>query len=204
VKVLAEDADREKAAREMAVKTAKEKIKAIDATEKKAATAEKARSLAKKRFAELLAKQNEMDVKLAEAVSLNTAQAEELVDLRAALEAWEEKWYNERFTDAENFADLVVNQARRLGFEASWFTALQTLGVLEDSPLRDPGQIPFPSSTLATQNPSVPIDEEETTSIRELVEQIDAHVELDNMEATSIPRVGDQPGRNLLTPATDQ
>ena len=86
MKELAEDAEREKAARETAVKTAKEKIKAIDATEKKAAAAEKARSLAKKRSTELLAKQNETDVKLAEAVSLNTAQAEELADLRAALE----------------------------------------------------------------------------------------------------------------------
>ena len=97
-----------------------------------------------------------------------------------------------------------MNQARRLGFEASWFAALQTLGVLEDSPLRDPGQIPFPSSTPTTQNPSVPIDEEETMSINELVEQIDAHVELDDMEATSIPHVGDQPGGNLLSPAADQ
>ena len=48
------------------------------------------------------------------------------------------------------------------------------------------------------------IDEEEMTSMRELVEQIDAHVELDEMEATSIPRVGDQPGGDLFSPATDQ
>ena len=68
---------------------------------------------------------------------------------------------------------------------------MQVAGVLEDSPLRDPGQIPFPISTPAVQNPPVPIDEEETASMRELVEQIDAHVELDDMEATNIPRVGD-------------
>ena len=103
-----------------------------------------------KRSTELLAKQNETDLKLAEAVSLNTAQAEELADLRVALEAYEEKWYNEGFADAENSVEPVVNQARRLGFEAGWFAALQALGVLEDSPLRDPGQISFPSSTPAT------------------------------------------------------
>ena len=50
----------------------------------------------------------------------------------------------------------------------------------------------------------MPIDEEQTASIRELVEQIDAHVQLDDMEATSTPRVGDQPGGDLLHPATDQ
>ena len=97
------------AARETAIKTAKEKIKVADTAEKKAATAEKARALAEKRSAELLAKQNETDMKLAEAISLNAAQAEELADLRAALEACEEKWYNEGFTDTENYVELVVN-----------------------------------------------------------------------------------------------
>jgi len=110
---------------------------------------EKARALAEKRSTELLAKQNEANLKLAEAVSLNTAQAEELVYLRATLEACEEKWYNEGFANAENSVEPVMNQARRLGFEVGWFVALQALGVLKDS---------------------VPIDEEKMVSIRELME----------------------------------
>ena len=109
MKELSEDANREKAARETTVKTTKEKIKAVDTAKKKAATAEKARALAEKRSTELLAKQNETDLKLAEAVSLNTAQVEELADLRAALEAYEEKWYNEGFANAKNSAELVMN-----------------------------------------------------------------------------------------------
>jgi len=56
-----------------------------------------------------------------------------------ALEACEEKWYNERFADAENFVEPIVNQAWRLGFEADWFAALQAMAVPEDSPLRDLG-----------------------------------------------------------------
>ena len=56
VQELAEDADRERAARETAVKTAKEKTKAADTAKKKAAAVEKARAMAEKRFAELLAK----------------------------------------------------------------------------------------------------------------------------------------------------
>lgn len=188
----------------MAVKTANEKIKAADTTEKKAAAAKKARALEEKRSAKFLAKQNEMDLKLAEAVSLNTTQAEELADLRVALEACEEKWYNEGFTDAKNSAEPVVSQAQRLGFEAGWFVALQAMGVPEDSPLRGPSQIPFSISTPAMQNSPMPIDEEESVRIRQLVEQIDAHVELDDMEATSIPRVGDQPSGDIPPPTTDQ
>ena len=149
----AEEVDREREAREIAVKTAKEKLKAADSAEKKAAAAEKNRALVEKRCAKLLAKQNETDVKLAQAISLNTAQAEELTYLRVALEDYEEKWYNEGFADAENSAKPMVNQARRLGFEVGWFAALQALGVPEDSRLRDFGQIPFQAPLLPCRIP---------------------------------------------------
>ena len=95
-------------------------------------------------------------------------------------------------------------QARRLGFEAGWFATLQALGVLEDSPLRDPGQIPFPSLVTAVQDPTLPAEKEETASMRELVEQIDVHAEPDEMEATSIPTVQDLLGEDLHFPVIDQ
>ena len=160
--------------------------------------------MAEKRCAELLAKQNETEVKLAEAISLNTANAEELADLRAALAATEQKWYNEGFADAENSAEPVVARARNLGFEAGWFAALQAMGAPEDSHLRDPGQIPFPSPVLAVQKAPAAIDEEETASMRELVEQIDAHAEPEEMEATSIPTVQEFLGEDPPFPLTDQ
>ena len=140
----------------------------------------------------------------AEAISLNTSQAEELTNLRASLEACEQKWYNEGFADAKKSAEPVVDQARRLGFKAGWFAALQALGVPEDSPLRDPSQIPFPSLIIAVQDPIVPAEKEETASMRELVEQIDAHAEPDEMEATSIPTVQDILGEDLHFPMIDQ
>ena len=49
----------------MTVKIAKEKIKVVDTAEKKAVAVEKARALAEKRSTELLAKQNETNLKLA-------------------------------------------------------------------------------------------------------------------------------------------
>ena len=77
---------------------------------------------------------------------MNTAQDEELVALKAALEAYENKWYNEGFTNPENSAEPIILEARKLGFGEGWLAALQVLGVPEDSPLRNPGQIPFPST----------------------------------------------------------
>ena len=160
--------------------------------------------MAEKRCAELLAKQNETEVKLAEAISLNIANADELADLRAALAAAEQKWYNEGFADAENSAEPVVSRARHLGFEAGWFAALQAMGAPEDSHLRDPGQIPFPSPVPAVQEAPTAIDEEETASMRELVEQIDAHAEPEEMEATSIPTVQELLGEDPPFPLTVQ
>ena len=65
VKDLAGEADREREARETVVKKTKEKMKAVETVEKKATAAEKSRALVEKRSAELLAKQNETDVKQA-------------------------------------------------------------------------------------------------------------------------------------------
>ena len=88
-----------------------------------------------------------------------------------------------------------------MGFEAGWFAALQALGVLEDSHLRDPGQIPFPSPITTVQDPPSTVEEEEeTTSIRELVEQIDAHAEPEDMEAISIPTMQDLLGEDSHFP----
>ena len=54
------------------------------------------------------------------------------------------------------------------------------------------------------QVPTVPAEEEETASMRELVEQIDAHAESDEMEATSIPTVQDLLSEDLHFPVNDQ
>ena len=160
--------------------------------------------MAEKRCADLLEKQNETEVKLAKAISLNTANAEEIADLRAALAAAEQKWYDVGFADAENSAEPVVARARNMGFEAGWFAAFQAMEAPENSHLRDPGQIPFPSPVPAAQEAPVAIDEEETASMRELVEQIDAHAELEEMEATSIPTVQELLGEDPPFPLSVQ
>ena len=168
--------------------------------EKKAAASEKTKALAEKRLADLEAKVGETKLKLAEAESLNTVRAEELADLRAALEGCESKWYNEGFADAENSVELVINEARKLALKDGWFAALQAVVVLEDSPLKDPNQIPLPNLPTVAQKTPVVADKEETTSLRELVEQIDAHAEPIDLEATSNPNAKDQHSGNVQPP----
>jgi len=203
VKELAKDAEREKALKDVAESSAKEKTKAAATVEKKAAAFEKAKVLVKKRSSELEGRLGETELKLAEAVSLNTVQAEELVDLKAALEARENKWYNKGFADAENSTESVINEAPKLAFEEGWLVALQALGVLEDSPLRNSSQIPFLGPSTAAQNHPGAIDEEETQSMRELGEVIDSHVEVIDLEATSNLCTDDHPGDGVqLQPST--
>ena len=117
---LKELAEREKALKEVVEAIAKEKIKAAATTEKKVAASEKARVSAEKKSSELEAKLGETELRLAEATSLNTAQAEELVDLKVGLEACENKWYNEGFADAENSVEpvrkLESSPLRRVGW----------------------------------------------------------------------------------------
>ena len=63
---------------------------------------------------------------------------EELADLRAALEANENKWYNEGFADAEEGVEPVMRKAQQISFQEGWLAALHASGVPEDSHLRDP------------------------------------------------------------------
>ena len=141
--------------------------------------------MAKKRSTEPEAKLGETKLKLAEAASLNTTQVEELADLKVALEACENKWYNKGFADTKNYSELVNLEARKLAFEEGWLATLQVMGVPEDSPLRNPNQIPFPNPSPAMQNPRGTIDKEDTKSLRELVQAIDSHVELVDLEVTN-------------------
>ena len=50
----------------------------------------------------------------------------------------------------------------------------------------------------------MPIEEEDTASMRELVEQIHAHAEPEETEATSIPSAQDQLGGDLHSSVANQ
>ena len=123
MKELVEDVEREKALKDVAEAVSKERAKIAATTEKKAAASKKAKVLVEKRLANLEAKVGETELKLAEAENLNSAQAEDLADLRAALEGCESKWYNEGFVDAEDSEEPVISEAQKLAFKEGWFAA---------------------------------------------------------------------------------
>ena len=67
--------------------------------------------LVEKRSAELEVKLEGMKLKKADAESLNLAKANKISDLKAGLEACENKWYNDGFANTENSVEPVVRQA---------------------------------------------------------------------------------------------
>lgn len=141
---LVEEVEQEKALKDIADTTTRDNGKVVEVAKKKAQSSEKAWLLAKKRSAKVETKLGETELKLAQAESLNLAHTEEVVELKAALEACENKWYNEGFTDVENSVEPVVHQAQVQGFEEGWLAALQAMGVPENSSLRNLEQIPCP------------------------------------------------------------
>lgn len=76
--------------------------------------------------------------------SLNLVKDKEITELKAALEASEDKWYNVGFADAKNSAKPIMFQSRKYGFSEGRMAALAAIGVLEDSLLKNPDQVPFP------------------------------------------------------------
>lgn len=69
---------------------------------------EQARTLARQKVAEMEIKLGGTKLKLAEIESLNSANVKEIVELKAALEASENQWYNTGFANAENSKELVI------------------------------------------------------------------------------------------------
>ena len=114
LKDLVEDAGRGKALKDVAMVTTKDKEKVAATAEKKAAVFEKASVVAEKRSLELEVKLGVAEQKLTKAASLNTAWEGELANLKATLEACENKWYNEGFANAENSTEPVILEAESL------------------------------------------------------------------------------------------
>ena len=159
--------------------TAKDKGKVAEDAKKRAREAKKARALAKHNLVKTGEKLGDMELKLAEIESLSLVQAGEIAELKAALSVVEDKWYNAGFLDAENSVEPIVFQSRCHGLSEGWLAALQAMGVPDDSPLRNPKQIPYPKPTLPlVQNPTEAEEKGDTPSMQVLVEAIDSYVEL--------------------------
>ena len=87
---------------------AKDKGKAAKDAERRAQEAKNARVLAEQSLTEMDTKLGGMELMLVEVESLNLAQVNEVAELKAALEACKDKWYNAGFTDAENSVEPII------------------------------------------------------------------------------------------------
>lgn len=87
---------------------AKDKGKATKDAKKRTPAAKRAQALAEQKLMEMDVKLGGIELMLAKAESLNLAQAKEIFELKAALKACEDKWYNAGFTDTENFVEPIM------------------------------------------------------------------------------------------------
>ena len=101
----------------------------------------------------------------------------------------EHYYYNMGFNDAENSVELVMFENRKYGFGEGWLATEMAMGVPKDSPFRNPDQIPYPEPPPTTTQKPTEAEEEDAPSMRELVQAIDSHAELIDLEITSNPNV---------------
>lgn len=80
----------------------------------------------------------EMEPRLAEAESIISVRNKEIAKLKAGLEERENKFYNMGFTNAVNSTEPVMFQSRRYAFSEGWMAVELAMGVLKDSPFRNP------------------------------------------------------------------
>lgn len=153
--------------------------------------------MAEKKLAEVQEKLGGIKLKIAQAENLTLTQADEITDLKAALDAIEERGYNQGFTDAKNLVEPVVHQARTHRFGERWLAAFQAMWVAKDSLLRNPKQIPYPTPVPHVQSQANAAADEETLSMRELVHAIDTHVEMVDLEVTSNLHAEEGQGQTL-------
>lgn len=181
--------NKEKALKDVAEATMKEKVIVSENAEAQALAAEKDRALAEQQRADVEVKLGEVELRVAKAECIVTAWDKEIAKLKAALEESENKYYNMGLNDAENSAKPIMSENRKYGFGEGWMDAMATMGLPKYSLLRNPDQIPYlkpPPPT--TQNPTE-AEDDDTPSMWELVEAIDSHAKLIDLEITSNPNL---------------
>ena len=116
LKGIIEEANKEKALKQVVEANLNEKTLELNAMEWRATIVERARELAKQRAEGLQGKLGEAEIKLTEATSIVSTYDKELADLKETMKTCSQVYYNMGFKYAENLAGVVVLQARRFGF----------------------------------------------------------------------------------------
>lgn len=198
-----EEVDKERDLKEVSESNLQEQATKLAAAEWKSMKAKRACAAAKKRVMDLEGKLDDVDVKLAQVESIISDKDKEIADLKVTKAQREDKFYNMGFTDIENSIKPIMFKSRHYGFGEGCISTVNALDLPNDSPIRDPEQIPlpepFPPSPMQT---SAPNEEEDNLSMRELVEEIDSHTKVINLDipTTLGASEGQEPPASLLNP----
>ncbi|XP_065636557.1 uncharacterized protein LOC136070483 [Quercus suber] len=111
LKGVMEEANKEKAQKQVAKAMLNEKVLELATVERRAAFAKKAWELAERKAKDLQGKLGEAEIKLAEVASIVSTCDKELVDLKETMKTCEQVFYNMGFKDIENLVGVVVFQA---------------------------------------------------------------------------------------------
>ena len=116
LEVAVEEANKEKALKQVSKSTIQKKVLELALMELKDAGVEKARDSAERKVGVLEGKLGDFDSKLAQVESVVLAFDKGLSDLKEMMKQSEQTFYNMGFIDAENSCNLVILEARRRGF----------------------------------------------------------------------------------------
>ena len=173
LKSTVEEAEKERALKEVSEANLWDKGAALEASERRIVEAEKACTVAKKGAADLKGKLGEAEIRLAKVESVISARDKEVTDLKEAVAESEDKFYDMGFANVKNSNEPIMLESRRYRFEEGWTAAVNALGLPKDSPFKDPKQIPYP------EPPPPPLvqdlaqnEKEDSLSMSELVKEI--------------------------------
>ena len=111
-----------------------------------------------------------------------------MADLKATVAKSEDKFYNMGFANAENSKEPIMVESQRYRFRDGWMAAVNAIGLLEDYAFRDLEQVPYLEGLIcpSVQTTNRP-EEEDSLSMRELVEEIDSHAKVIELDGSTNP-----------------
>lgn len=186
LKGVVEEAKKERDLKEVSEANLRELGATLAASKRRAEEAERAYAAVEKRPADLEGKLGKAEVWLAQADSVISARDKEVANLKEAVVESKDKFYNMGFADAENSSKPIMLESWHYGFGEGWMAAMNALGLPEDSPFKDTDKIPYlePLPPPFVQDPTQN-KEEDSLSMRKLVEEIDSHIEVIKLEISS-------------------
>ena len=200
---VVEEVDKERTFKEVSESTLWEQSTNLAASERRSTETERARVTTKKRVADLEGKLGDAEEKLAHAEGAISAKDKEIATLMIVVVLSQDKFYNMGFVDVENSSEPIMLDSRCYGFEEGLMATVNALGLPEDSPFKHLDQIPLLEHLHSPlKHTPAPNEKEDSLSMRELVEEIDSHTEVIDLNISTHlgTAEGQEPPTPLLNP----